>query len=117
MIKIEKPKKAYKLLRKRKKDGQITSLFINNRRGLPAGEWVKAEDHKTNGFKHRPGWHTMKKPLAPHLTKNGREWWEVEICNWKEFERPSSQGGVWFLSEWIRFVKPYGIKSTKSKKL
>jgi hypothetical protein len=32
MIKIEKPKKVYKLVRKRKKGGHITSLFINKKK-------------------------------------------------------------------------------------
>lgn len=115
MIKIEKPKKAYKLVRKRKRWGYITSLFINKKKALPINMWMKAEDHKTDGFKHRPGWHTMKEPLAPHLTHKGREWWEVEICNWKSLDRPNSQGGIWFLSEWMKLVKPY--EKNKKKKV
>lgn len=116
MIKIEKPKKAYKLVRKKKLDKHITSLFINKNVPLPKEQWIKAEDHKTEGFKHRPGWHTMRMPLAPHLTKKGREWWEVEICNWSAFDRPEAQGGIWYLSEWIRFIKPYGKAKKKKKK-
>lgn len=115
MIKIEEPKKAYKLLKVKKKNKGVSSLFINNKKILPQNTWLKAEDHKTNGFKHRPGWHTMKEPLAPHLTNKGREWWEVEICNSKCFNRPKSQGGIWFLSEWIRLVKPH--EKAKKKKL
>lgn len=106
MLKIEKPKKAYKLFRKRKKDGAITSLFINKNRALPNGQWLKAEDHKTKGFSHRPGWHCSVKPKAPHLGEEGREWWEVEICNWKKLVRPQIQGGAWVLSEWVKLVKP-----------
>jgi hypothetical protein len=117
MIKIEPPKKAYKLFKVRKKQKGISSLFIDNKKVLPVNVWLKAEDHKTKGFKHRPGWHTMKTPLAPHLTNNGRQWWEVEICNKKTFNRPSSQGGIWFLSEWIRLVKPYEVTKKKKKKI
>jgi hypothetical protein len=115
MIKIEKPKKAYKLFKVRKKNKGISSLFINNKKVLPQSVWLKAEDHKTSGFKHRPGWHTMKSPSAPHLTEIGREWWEVEICNSKCFKRPKSQGGIWFLSEWIKLIKPY--EKSKKKKI
>lgn len=116
MIEIEKPHRAYKLFRKRKSDGAVTSLFIDKSRPLRSGEWMKAEPHLTKGFAFRPGWHCALEPVAPHLGMKDREWWEVEVCNWKEYHRPASQGGVWLLSEWIRLVKPCKTK-TKIKKV
>lgn len=106
MLQIEKPLKAFKLFRKRKKDGAVTSLFINSGVRLPQGQWLKAEDHKKKGFAHRPGWHCSLAPEAPHLGEKGREWWEVEVCNWKLLERPHIQGGAWVISEWIKLLEP-----------
>lgn len=111
MIKIEKPKKAYKLFRRKRSNGDITSLFINKKEGLEVGTWLKAEDFKTKGFAHRPGWHASHAPETPHLDEKDREWWEVEICNWKTLKRPQAQGGTWYLSEWIRLIKPVSPKS------
>jgi hypothetical protein len=89
---------AYKLVRLRK-DGSIGSLFINRRRRLRRGVWMEAEDHKTRGYAHRPGWHVLAERSAPHLSKKDRVWVEVEIRNWTEFERPESQGGLWYLAQ------------------
>jgi hypothetical protein len=71
-------KKAFKLLRLRK-NGTIGPLFINRKQVIPVGQWLPAEDHPTNGFAHRPGWHVTPKPIAPHLSIKDRVWMEVEI--------------------------------------
>ena len=96
--------KVWKLFRL-KKNGAITSLFINKTKELPIGEWMEAEDHPTKGFAHRPGWHCTLYPTAPHLSEKGRIWLMVEIENWRRFERPESQGGLWFLAGRIRILE------------
>lgn len=101
--------KAYKLVRKMG-DGSISPLFINKRQRIEVGAWLEAEDHPTNGFAHRPGWHCTLKPEAPHLKlnpKNGakRVWYEVEIEDYKLYNRPESQGGTWVLANRIKFIK------------
>ena len=88
---------AYKLFRVRK-DGTIGSLFINKKAILPLNEWITAKSYPTKGFKVRPYWHTTSTPYAPHLSMKGRGWYKVEIADYTEFKRPSSQGGVWYLA-------------------
>lgn len=95
---------AYKLFRL-KKDGNITSLFINKKINLPLNTWIKSKNYPTKGFAVRPGWHSMKIKDAPHLSKKNRVWAEVEIKDFKEFTRPQSQGGVWYLSKKLKIVK------------
>lgn len=104
-LKIQKTKKAFKLFRVNKKN-EIKSLFIDNKKSLPINEWIKAEDNKTKGFSHRPGWHTSPQPFAPHLKTNGRKWFHVEICDFVKLNRPINQGGVWYLSNWIKIIQP-----------
>lgn len=94
---------AYKLFRLRK-DGTITSLFINKTRTLPVGEWIVSENIPTQGFAERQGWHCTAEPSAPHLKmklKSGevRVWKKVLIEDYTEFERPENQGGLWFLAK------------------
>ena len=92
--------KAWKLFRVRK-NGDISPLFINRTLRIQRGVWFPAETHPTKGFAFRPFWHSSAEPHAPHLSEKGREWIPVEISGVTEMERPSSQGGKWFLSEWI----------------
>ena len=94
---------AYKLFRKTR-DNRITSLFINKTRNLPLGIWMEAQNYPTKGFAERPGWHCTAEPRAPHLKmklKSGevRVWKKVLIEDFTEFERPESQGGLWFLAK------------------
>lgn len=96
---------AYKLFRV-KANGAITPLFINKTKELPLGEWMDAEDHPTNGFAHRPGWHCTQHPKAPHLSEKGRAWYRVEIDGYEIHQRPRAQGGIWFLAERMRIVEP-----------
>jgi len=99
---------AYKLFRLRK-DGSITSLFINKTRSLPYDEWLEYENYPTKGFAKRPGWHCTVEPKAPHLKmelKSGekRVWKMVAIEDYSEFERPKNQGGLWFLAKRMLIV-------------
>ena len=96
--------KAYKLFRM-KKCGNITSLFINKSKHLSIGKWMTAKNYPTKGFAVRMGWHSLTKPVAPHLSKKGRIWCEVEIKDFKEFTRPLSQGGRWYLSKKLRIKR------------
>ena len=95
---------AYKLLRDRK-DGSIGPLFINRKQRIPIGKWLKAEDHPTKNYAHRPGWHCTSKPEAPHLSMKGRTWYQVEIEDFVEHIRPKNQGGLWFLANRMKVVK------------
>ena len=97
---------AYKLCRQRK-DGKITSLFINKKRELPFDEWLESENHPTKGFKGRPFWHCTANPRAPHLSMKERIWVMVEMEGFEEFQRPESQGGLWYLAKKIKLIDWY----------
>ena len=101
---MSKTIKAYKLFRLMK-DGTIAPLFINKRQRIPQGEWLDAENHPTKGFAVRPGWHCCLTQEAPHLSKKGRIWCEVEIKDYKFFGRPESQGGAWALANKMKLVR------------
>jgi len=95
---------GYKLMRLRK-DGTLGPLFINARQRVPIGVWLPAEDHPTTGYKHRPGWHVLRTPNAPHLSKRGRVWVKVEIRQYTVEERPANQGGIWYLAKSMRVLR------------
>jgi hypothetical protein len=99
---------AYKLMRK-KKDGLLYSLFINNNSPIKLGVWLKANCYPTKKFSVRKGWHCCFKPLAPHLKmrlKNGekRTWMKVEVDGYEIFPRPKSQGSSWILAQKIKVI-------------
>ncbi len=94
---------AYKLMRLRK-DGTLGSLFIGAKDVLRIGKWMWAKDRPTDGYAHRPGWHCMFTPHAPHLSMKGRVWVRVEVAYWVEKERPESQGGSWILAKRMRIM-------------
>lgn len=96
--------RAYKLFRELK-DGNITPLFINKTQRLPIGKWIKAEAHRTKGYKYRPGWHCTANAAAPHLSEKGRGWYEIEIKDFSEMDRPPHQGGLWYLANHIKIIK------------
>jgi hypothetical protein len=96
--------RAYKLLRERK-NGTIGPLFINARQVIKIGEWMKAEAHRTKGFAFRPGWHATSKPEAPHLSMEGRAWYEVSILKYKKLQRPKAQGGLWYLADRMKVIR------------
>jgi len=98
-------RKAFKLLRVRA-NGTLGPLFINRAQVIPLNKWLVAEDHRTKGYAHRPGWHTTNQPRAPHLCLKQRKWFKVEIDGFKILQRPVSQGGTWYLSKKMRVVKP-----------
>ncbi len=95
---------AYKLVRLLK-DGSLSPLFINKKFRIPLGEWLEAEDHKTKGFAHRPGWHCTSSANAPHLSLFDRVWVEVEIEDYAVIHRPERQGGIWYLANRIKFIR------------
>jgi hypothetical protein len=95
---------AYKLFRKRK-DGTYGPLFINRKQKLLTDVWYFAEDHKTKGYAHRPGWHSCELPLAPHLSKKDRVWCKVKINDLVRHQRPESQGGLWFTSNVLKIIE------------
>lgn len=107
--------KAYKLFRQRK-DGSIGPLFIGAKQRVPLNEWLPAEDIPTKGFAHRPGWHAGAEPNAPHLTENGRVWYEVEIEDFETFKRPKNQGGEWLISKWMKVIGPYKKEGIDNEK-
>lgn len=101
-------KAGYKLFRRRA-DGTIGSLFIDKGRRVPVGVWLRAEDHPTNGYTHRPGWHAFYEPVAPHLRQDGdRVWCRVLLLGCQDFERPASQGGTWILAQRLKVLEVCG---------
>ena len=104
---------AYKLMKLRK-DGTLGPLFINSSMRIPVGEWLEAEDHKTKGFAHRPGWHCCFEPNAPHIKKEpksgeNRVWCKVQIKGkTRKYDRPESQGGAWVLANNMRVLEIIG---------
>ena len=95
---------AYKLLSLRH-NGTLGPLFINRRMIVPIGKWLEAECFPTKGYAVRHGWHTMPTPKAPHLSEKGRVWCEVRIEGFQQFQRPASQGGMWYLAKRMLVVK------------
>lgn len=104
-VTLHNPALAYKLLRVRA-DGSIGPLFINRSQVITTGVWMRAEDHPTPGYAHRPGWHVAPQPNAPHLSTKGRRWYLVLVADITVLERPVCQGGIWWLANWMRVVKP-----------
>ena len=96
---------VYKLFRKRK-DGSLGSLFINQRARLQTGVWYDAEkNHTKKGFTYRPGWHCTEEQNAPHLSEKGRVWCVVEIEDYQELIRPQIQGSKWYLANKMKIIK------------
>lgn len=95
---------AYKLLRQRR-DGTLGPLFINRRQRIEIGQVYPAEDHRTKGYAHRPGWHCCSAPVAPHLGTKGRVWARVEVDDVTEHRRPECQGGLWFTANKMRVLE------------
>lgn len=98
--------KAYKLMRVRR-DGSIGPLFICTRMRIPMGQWLIAKPFPTKGYKERVGWHATHAPHAPHLSTKGRAWFEVELNGVTEFPRPECQGGLWYIAQWMKVLRPF----------
>ncbi len=96
---------AYKLFRKLK-DNSLRSLFINKTNILPLNKWLNAKTYPTKGFKIRHGWHSCPKPNAPHLSLKNRQWYKIEIQNFKTLLKPKNQGGKWYIAKKIKILKP-----------
>jgi len=95
---------AYKLFRKRK-DGTYGPLFINRKQKLSQGVTYDAEDHRTEGYAHRPGWHCCAEPKAPHLSLKERVWCIVLIEDFKEHVKPEHQGGLWYTANKLTILQ------------
>lgn len=95
---------GYKLFRQRK-DGSLGPLFINRKQRIEKNVWLPAEAHLTKGFAYRPGWHICSEMNAPHLSKKGRVWAEVEFELWTSHVRPANQGGLWYTAQQMRVVE------------
>jgi len=95
---------AYKLFKLRK-NNTISPLFINKKQIIPLNKWIKAEDHPTKGYAHRPGWHVCLDLTAPHLKMNGRVWCKVQVKDFIELKRPDIQGITWLLAKNIKILK------------
>jgi hypothetical protein len=109
------PSRAWKLFRVRR-DGTMGSLFINRRQILEPGRWMKAEPYPTRGYAFRPGWHATAKKSAPHLSKRGRVWREVELSGVQVIERPRGQGGTWYLAKHMKILpKPTSLPKSGRK--
>jgi hypothetical protein len=91
-----------------RKNGTLGSLFINKKAVVPVNVWILAKDCKSPGYAHRPGWHVLARPVAPHLSKKGRVWASVTIMDYRPFKRPSSQGGLWYLANKMKVNKVLG---------
>lgn len=98
---------AYKLMKQRK-DGSLGSLFIGAAARLPLDTWMESECIPKKGFALRQGWHCCIKPVAPHLSKEGRVWVKVEVKDTTKFPRPESQGGTWILADQMRIIEVIG---------
>lgn len=99
--------KAYKLFRVLK-SGEITPLFINRTCRLPINKWMAAEKNHNrvkDGFKYRPFWHCTSQPIAPHLSMKNRAWYEIEMKDYEDMQRPKTQGGLWYLANNIKIIK------------
>ena len=97
--------RVYKLFKKRK-DGSLGSLFINQLARLEFGKWYDAEtNHTKKGFTYRPGWHCTETKNAPHLSEKNRVWCLVEIEDYTELIRPQIQGSKWYLANRMKIIK------------
>lgn len=120
---------VYKLFRVRK-DGSLGPLFINARQRLELGVAYVAENHPTQGYAPRPGWHSGLRPQADHLSERGRVWVECEVPDYEytvrdhgdlfnpsgdmksvpgngfyQWRRPAHQGGTWIISGELRPIR------------
>lgn len=95
---------AYKLFSQRR-DGSLGPLFIGKRKRLRLGEWYPAEDIPTKGYAHRPGWHCVPTPCAPHLSEKNKVWAKVLINEVQVYDRPKHQGGQWYLAKSMQIIE------------
>lgn len=99
---------GYKLMRMRK-DGTLGPLFINRSQRIRPGKWLWYQDYYTRGYAHRPGWHALLEPHAPHLKlRSDRVWCRVDLQYVSEWETPGAYGHVWLLAKRMRVVEILG---------
>lgn len=94
---------AYKLF-SLKSNGELGSLFINKRARYKVDKWYEAEDHKTKGYYHRPGFHACIEKEAPHLSEKDRVWKKIEVLDYQILDRPKGQG-KWVLANRMRIIE------------
>jgi hypothetical protein len=88
-----------------KKDGSLGPILINKKQRLEVGVEYPAEEHRTSGFKFRPGWHVCSTQSAPHLKKEGRVWTRVEIGDYIAYPRSENQGGLWYVANRLKILE------------
>ena len=95
---------AYKLFTLRN-DGTLGPLFINRKLRVELGKTYRSELHPTKGFAVREGWHCCHTTSAPHLSKKGRVWCKVKITGITKYQRPESQGGLWYTAKTLKVLE------------
>lgn len=96
---------GFKMMR-RMKDG-YAPLFIHKRNRFQIGEWLIAEWTRDipKEYAYRPGFHICSKPFAPHLKlREPRVWMIVEFEPRESIRRPESQGGLWYLADYMKML-------------
>lgn len=98
------PRIAFKLMRVTR-DGDYKSLFIKKTKTYSPGPlWYEAKRYPTKGFAVRTGFHCLAEPHAPHLSKKRRVWVTIQIRDYQVIQRPSSQGGTWYIAKYMRIL-------------
>jgi hypothetical protein len=100
--------KAYKLMKKISSPEGVSyqSLYIGKPKRYKKRTWYTAEVNPTKGFSLRKGFHCSAKPSAPHIKpKENLVWVKVKIKNHYPFERPDSQGGLWYIAQRMKILK------------
>lgn len=67
-------------------EGNLYPLFLDKNTVYNIGEWIKAEEHYSNKFAHRPGLHCGIIPAAPWLMsygENGNGYYKGRRKGWK----------------------------------
>jgi hypothetical protein len=95
-----------------RRDGTLGSLFVDRKSTIPVGRWLYAKLKPTPGLKPRKGFHSLLKPVEPHLKtdlKSGerRRWFVCQALDYETIVRPEAQGGTWVVSERLKILEPY----------
>jgi len=106
--------KAYKQFRI-DKSWNLHPLFVDTKRTIPLGVWLKAEEgprnengkviSKLGPLSYRPGWHLSEAPYAPHIglkDESGKVrwmhphtvWCECEVCDVNDYTLEAHENGM-----------------------
>lgn len=88
-------------------NGNLYPLFIDKRTVYPVGEWIKAENHPTNGYAIRPGLHVGQICSAPWLMSADGTYKSQRSKYWKR---------VWCEVEYNATVDYTSVTETLPKK-